>query len=208
MNLSNSKRAWKLVCNLALNPAYVPRYIRHLPIRKLQPLELEIPWWSYGAIDFIARWCSRETKVFEFGTGGSTLFFSQRCRSVKCVEDDSSWFQKVSTRVKETGSKNVDIRLCPFDFRNPSDFERSDYLRALDQEFDLIVVDGQDWTFNERPICFSRAEEFVCKGGAIVVDDSWRYTSLHVTNRAKSFKVFESVGPSRYGVTRTDVYFY
>jgi hypothetical protein len=74
--------------------------------------------------------------------------------------------------------------------------------------FNVIVVDGTEWTPNVRPICFRSAEEQVAPGGIIVVDDSWRYRQLRQRNRAKRFQIFESVGPARFGVTSTDVYFY
>jgi len=72
----------------------------------------------------------------------------------------------------------------------------------------VIVVDGTEWTANVRPICFRAAEEQIAAGGIIVVDDSWRYRELRQANRAHGVNIFESVGPGRFGVTSTDVYFY
>jgi spermidine synthase len=111
--------------------------------------------------------------------------------------------------LQEKAVPNVTLKLCPFDFKNPVGFERSDYLHAMPEEkFDVIVVDGsEEWT-QVRPICFEKAEERVNEGGIIVVDDSWRYPTLRKKNRARDLKVFESVGPCRPGVTSTDIFFY
>lgn len=38
--------------------------------------------------------------------------------------------------------------------------------------------------------------------------DSWRYRELRAQHRAHRLEVFESVGPARFGVTSTDVYFF
>ena len=74
--------------------------------------------------------------------------------------------------------------------------------------FDIVVVDGsEEWT-QVRPVCFQYAENFVRKGGIIVVDDSWRYPVLRRENKAKRYQVFQSVGPCRPGVTSTDIFFY
>jgi spermidine synthase len=77
-----------------------------------------------------------------------------------------------------------------------------------DEKFDVIVVDGsEEWT-RIRPVCFEKAQEHIKPGGIIVVDDSWRYSEIRERHRAKSFRVFQSVGPCRPGVTSTDIYFY
>ncbi|MBV9128577.1 MAG: hypothetical protein JO117_10885, partial [Verrucomicrobia bacterium] len=108
--------------------------------------------------------------------------------------------------------QNVDLRFCPFDFSRDDGFESSDYLRQLrdaGRRFEVLVIDGQDWTFHARPVCFAAAQDFVQPGGIIVVDDSWRYRALRTqAPRAREVRVFEGVGPSRWGVTSTDVYFY
>jgi predicted O-methyltransferase YrrM len=104
--------------------------------------------------------------------------------------------------------RNVELRLHPFDFLKPVAFDSSAYLHALDRTHDLIVVDGQDWTYDVRPECFVRAEKFIRPGGVIVVDDSWRYRQLRTANNARAVKTFEGVGPCRVGVTSTDLYYY
>jgi predicted O-methyltransferase YrrM len=76
------------------------------------------------------------------------------------------------------------------------------------------VVDGTEEFIGQRgamlvrPMCFHHAENFIRQGGIIVVDDSWSYPELRRENRAKKCRVFKSIGPSRPGVTSTDVFFY
>jgi predicted O-methyltransferase YrrM len=105
--------------------------------------------------------------------------------------------------------RNVVVKLCPYDFKNPVEFEKSEYFNSMpDLSFEVLVVDGsEEWT-QVRPACFAKAEQHVKPGGIIVVDDSWRYPGLRQNNRAKEHRVFQSVGPCRPGVTSTDVFFY
>src|SRR5258705_9406984 len=117
----------RLVANLALNPRYVPRTFKHNVINGATPLDLELPWFSYAAIDFLADHLTPDMDVCEYGSGGSTLFFSRRTRRVTSIEDNPQWFELVTRRLKDVGLTNVDVKLRPFDFKNPVGFEKSDY---------------------------------------------------------------------------------
>lgn len=209
MNGSLSRKVGRLVANLARHPQYVPRAIRHNVINGATPLDLEVPWFSYAAIDFLAKFLTHDMQVAEYGSGGSTLFFARRTCRVLSIEDNSKWFELVSQRLQELRLTNVDLKLFPFDFRNPAGFEKSPYLHAISgRSFNVIVIDGSEEWSQVRPICFRHAEKFVKPGGLIVVDDSWRYSWIRQNHQAKRHEVFQSVGPCRPGVTSTDVFFY
>jgi predicted O-methyltransferase YrrM len=199
----------RVIVNLISHPQYISRCFAHNIINGKTPLDLEVPWFSYAAIDFLESFVQRHMSVFEFGSGGSTLFFAKRARKVFSVEDNASWYDWVTRHLAEKRLTNAQLRLCPFNFKDPVGFENSDYLRAMpDEFFDVIVVDGsEEWTY-VRPACFQLAETRINKGGIIVVDDSWRYPGLRKNHRAKELRVFQSVGPCRPGVTSTDVFFY
>lgn len=109
------------------------------------------------------------------------------------------------------GVENVEIMYEFYDFKNGKNFEQSDYLKSFDKnsdKYDIIIIDGQDETFKKRIKCFKYVESKVKVGSYIIVDDFWRYEELLSCNRAKEIKVFESVGPCRYGVTSTAVFLY
>ncbi|PWU16849.1 MAG: hypothetical protein C5B50_12575 [Verrucomicrobia bacterium] len=199
----------RVVTDLVLHPQYIPRCVAHNVINGRTPLDLELPWFSYAAIDFLQKFLRPEMSVCEYGSGGSTLFFARRAKSVISIEDNPKWHSHVSQRLRQQGISNVQMVLCPFDFRNPAGFERSQYLEAIpDERFDVIVVDGSEEWEPVRPICFQKAEGRVKEGGIVVVDDSWRYPELRKSNRASRVRIFQSVGPCRPGVTSTDVFFY
>ena len=210
MKGSIPRKIGRLLADLLVHhPVYLPRCLEHNIINGVSPLDLEVPWFSYAANDFLDAWLQPHMVVCEYGAGGSTLFYSRRTRFVYSIEDDEKWHELVSKRLLEKDIRNVDMRFRPFGFKNPTGFEDSDYLHAMpDESFDVISIDGtEEWT-QVRPICFAHAEKHINPGGIIVLDDSWRYPGLRTNNEAKRFRIFQSVGPCRPGVTSTDVFFY
>jgi predicted O-methyltransferase YrrM len=199
----------RVLTNLAFHPKYIPRCLTHNLINGKSPLDLETPWFSYAAIDFLNEFAKPQMEVCEYGSGGSTIFFARRTKSVFSIENDPKWFECVSQRLQQQKIENVTVELHPFDFENPIGFEHSSYLHAMpDMRFDIIVVDGKEEWDQVRPICFRKAEGRIKPGGIIVVDDSWRYPDLRKQNKALKYRTFQSVGPCRPGVTSTDVFFY
>ena len=209
MQGSIPRKIGRLTADLLRHPRYISRCISHHPLKGRSPLEFEIPWFSYAAIDFLKEYLHPQMIGFEYGSGGSTLFLSRRIKFLYSVEDNPQWFERVSQKLNEKKVTNVNIQLRPFDFKNPVGFEESGYLKSMPkQPLDIIVIDSsEEWT-HVRPTCFQYAEEHIQPGGIIVVDDSWRYPDLRTKHRAKDVQVFQSVGPCRVGVTSTDVFFY
>jgi len=203
------QKVGRLFANLLLHPHYIARCLTHNVIKGKTPLELEIPWFSYAAIDFLEDFLQPQMTVCEYGSGGSTLFFAKRVKSVFSIEDNERWYELVSQRLQRAGLNNATVVLCPFDFKKVDGFRHSAYLHAIpDSRFDVIVIDGSEEWNQVRPICFEKAQSRVKPGGIIVVDDSWRYPGLRLNHHAQSVRTFKSVGPGRPGVTSTDVFFY
>jgi hypothetical protein len=199
----------RLVGDFIRHPQYISRCLQHNLINGKTPLDLEIPWFSYSAVDFLSGFLLPHMTVFEYGSGGSTLFFARRVNSVLSIEDNPAWCERVTSRLEREFIRNVNLRLLPFDFKKPDGFEASLYLRAIEEgRFDVIIIDGSEEWIYVRPICFEKAEKYVAPGGIIVVDDSWRYLELRQRNHARGCRIFQSVGPCRPGVTSTDVFFY
>src|SRR5437660_7893940 len=135
------QKVGRLIGNLLLHPQYIPRCVNHNLLNGKTPLDLEVPWFSYAAIDFLEKFLRPNMTICEYGSGGSTLFFSQRAKSVYSIEDNQKWYDLVSQRLKEKAVNNVTLKLCTFDFKNPVRFEISDYMRAMpDRDFHGIFV--------------------------------------------------------------------
>jgi predicted O-methyltransferase YrrM len=209
MTGSSARKTLRLLSHLLIQPRYVPRYVQTNLFGRASALDVELPWISYAAIDFLSGFVRPEMTVFEYGSGGSTLYFARRCASVISIEDNADWFRRVRERLVQQQIHNVDLQCRPFDFHSAIGFENSEYLNAIpNQKFDIILVDGTEQQIQVRPTCFAYAANFVRPGGVIIVDDSWRYPGLRDQNHAKEARVFQSVGPCRPGVTSTDIFFY
>jgi predicted O-methyltransferase YrrM len=210
MRGSMLSKALRLARAHARHPRHVARYVANL---RVPPIESGLPWFTFAAIDFLESWVKPHHSVFEFGCGGSTLFFAARAASVECVEHNAHWRATTMAALAKRRLGKVFIRQEPAGREPP--LANSSYCRALDRPFDIVVVDG--WALGKhteadrravmsRAACFARAEEFAMPGSIIVLDDAWFDPSL--THRARERRSFPGVGPWRVGASSTDVFFY
>lgn len=145
-------------------------------------VKLDVPWWSYDAIDEVNTFLAGRPKarVFEYGSGASTIWAALRAEHVTSVEHDESWHPIISNRLREFD--NVDLRLMPpddtfhadFGSQKPGNASRSfkAYVSAIedsDTPFDLIIIDGR-----ARVACLKHALGKLADDGMIVFDNSGR----------------------------------
>ena len=187
-------------------------YVRDLPIWRRGPIDLRLPWFSYGAIRELQRFLKPEHDVFEFGSGGSTIFFAQRARQVKTVEHDRNWLDRVQARSKSLALNNIDFRFHPLDSVTVPDYRNGSYFAELaGAKYDLIAIDGycgfETSRYGElRPYCFELATQAIKPGGVVVLDDSWMFPGLLAQARPGTVREFTGLGPCRYGVTSTALF--
>jgi hypothetical protein len=206
MEGSIPKKIGRIGLSALSNPSHIPKYL-HSQIKS--PLSLGVPWISYSAIEFLDSYLNNELDVFEFGSGGSTIYFGEKARSVISVEESKTWAEAVTRELDVRRIENACIIDSDWDISTGVEgLNSSNYLDSLEGYFDLIFVDGQCAYPREliRPICYFKAVNHLKAGGIIVVDDSWRYDSLLKDSGYTSKTVFKSLGPCRPGVTTTTVY--
>jgi hypothetical protein len=213
MYLSNFQRLKKLTFNLLAHPKYIFPYLRY-SLTNQTPLDINLPWWSFESIELIQPLLTRDKVIFEWGSGGSTLFLAKYAKHVTAIENNLQWVQKVKTKVNIDGLKNIKILHKEIRLSSPDEFLSSPYAKALIKEYDIVVIDGEDhfghsskWSAREE--CFEISQKFITKkGGIIIVDDSWRYPKILSMSHARKIIKCESAGPCRKGVTRTDIHIY
>ena len=138
-------------------------------IRSLRsdPLQLGVPWLPFEVTDMLERHAAGKgaQRVFEFGGGGSTIWFSERYDSVVSVEHDKRWYDRLAKRT----SSQCNVTLL---YRSLEDMENG-YVAAIadypDCFFDVVLVDGR-----RRSASLRAALAKVAPGGYLVVDDSDR----------------------------------
>jgi hypothetical protein len=188
-------------------------------------LEEPSPWMTFDAIQVLDDHLRPGMRVFEYGSGGSTLFWAKKEATVVSVEHDPLWFGSVHDRLKSSSA--VDYRLvepepgvlasdgAPGDplayasdderFRG-SNFKR--YVSQIDQfpeaSFDLVSIDGR-----ARPSCIMHAAPKVKPGGILVLDNAERPYYLERTRRFIAVfeeRVYPGVLPSTRHVSQTNIY--
>jgi len=153
-------------------------------------------------------------RVFEWGSGGSSVFLAKRCKELTTIEHDPDWFEQVETIINDQEIRNSQLLRREINLENEKEFLASPYANALQSTHDVIVIDGEDHfgpesNWSARESCFLLAEQWVFKdGGLIIVDDSWRYPALRQNTNAKKIVIHEGIGPCRTGVTSTDFHYY
>lgn len=118
-------------------------------------------WVSWLAQDFIATIVSKSSRVFEWGSGGSTLWFAEHAKSVTSIEHNPDWGQRVSDRLTEIS--NCELRIC-------SNLEQ--YVEEISGGlYDFIMVDGVS---HVRYDCARMAVDHLEIGGWLAVDNTER----------------------------------
>lgn len=195
-----------------------PSIVKHYPEwEKLRggttnTLDYGVPWYTFGAIDWLESYLKPEMKVFEYGSGGSTIFYAKRVANVISVEHDTTWYQDVSSKVKEIRNAKV-ILIEPIRSRNklasnkPGDYRSANknmanldfkeyctYIdRFTDESFDLVAVDGR-----ARTSCLLEAIPKVKPGGYLLLDNSDRDKYLAGIQLVGGWKRTDFTGPLPY----------
>ena len=121
-----------------------------------------VPWFSYPAIEFLARLDLSEKSVFEYGCGNSTRYWGRRAASVVSVEHVPEYYALIAPQLPAN---------CDLSLRAPAE----NYIGALARAnqdrggrgFDVIVIDG-----HSRVRCAEHAAEHLAPGGMIILDNA------------------------------------
>jgi precorrin-6B methylase 2 len=205
--------------NLVTLPGFTFHYLKYRIARPILKYKYKnalknipsAPWMSITAINIFDALLTKEMKGFEFGSGGSTIFFSKRAGQLVSLEHDVAWHTQIKKRIQDLQIDNVDYHLVEKEKNNnkPSLIgKRNDdytvpftpatcfvsYYSFIDQyadeSFDFIIVDGR-----ARVECALRAVLKLKKGGILILDNSERLRYKPVHDALKNWKtVFTTNG--------------
>jgi len=134
-------------------------------VRKFKPVDKDdepIPWMNYSFIDFLEPRLNKNLKVYEYGSGYSTLYLADRVKSVISIEYDKTWFEKVKQDLNQKQNCTLLYYPSPEKYKTAiKDFEG--------QLFDIIIIDGRD-----RVECAYQTFSYLSENGVLILDDSWR----------------------------------
>lgn len=208
MNLSRQKYWLKAIIK---NPSIAKWYFHWRSSLDGQhtPLGDELPWITYGAIDWLEHHLKQDMVLFEWGSGGSTAFFSKRVKQVITIEHDPPWYQVVVDALEKKKYKNVSLKLIepvpsenidPWYATTDSKFigySFEPYNKAIDSYpdvfFDIIFVDGR-----ARPGCMRQALIKIKRGGFLILDNSDRTEYNNGKNLISEWRITPKFGPGPY----------
>ena len=188
-------------------------------------LRRRVPWLVFDVIEFLNSLPLENKRVFEYGSGGSTLYWLSRKMTCVSIEHDPSWYE--SLHIYFDTSMEIDYRLAQpneicsgklLDISNPllylSDdpaFRGNSFKNYANQindfpqdYFDIILIDGRS-----RPSCIMHSVTKVKVGGFLVLDNSDRSYYLDKTSTIlKNFdrKTFRGATPCSSWFTETSVF--
>ena len=159
-----------------------------------------LPWFNFSFIKLLEERLSSDLNVFEYGSGASTLFFSNRCKHVTSIEHDKNWFEKIKILV----SRNSNTKLY---FHNLDD----DYPNSINQispnkKYDVIIIDGR-----MRSNCCFAIKDNLKSTSVIILDDSDRkqYKEGIIYLQSLGFSVlnFQGLKPMGYKIDQTSLFY-
>ena len=145
--------------------------------------ELDVPWWTYRAIDVVDVWlAARPTpaRVFEYGSGASTIWLARRAAEVHSVEHHAGFGAMMAERLAPESNVHLEVveaapsaqPQVPSGKEDHAGLDFAAYVDAMDAvdgTFDLVVVDGR-----AREACLAKAVTRLAAGGIVVYDNSAR----------------------------------
>jgi hypothetical protein len=127
-----------------------------------------VAWITYPALEFLKQLDFSDKVVFEYGCGGSTVFWSRIAQHVDSVEDNPAFYQEFQSRIPP----NCSLIMEPYPDK---------YVRAAERRpggYDVIVIDG-----HSRARCAEVAPRCLKPGGVVILDNSEWFAEASATLR-------------------------
>jgi len=115
--------------------------------------QMVFPWYTAPFLSVLETWEVSNWKVFEYGSGSSTLWWRKKAREVHSIDSSELWSNKVQS-----------VFVC-------DKMEYIQYpLKLIDVEsFDCIIIDGEPVEWRDQ--CTEFALQSIKSGGFIIIDN-------------------------------------
>lgn len=133
-----------------------------------------LPWITPESLEVLDTLIQRDWDIFEWGAGGSTIYWMRNCAHVISVEHNSEWIGRLKDMFAkfDVNLSKVELVYKPGLPENQKDRFRpyaDVILNYPDESFDLIFVDGEA---SSRGWCLTNALTKVKPGGILLLDNS------------------------------------
>lgn len=159
-----------------------------------------VPWMNYSVIHLLSQRLQKDSRVFEYGSGASTMFWAEKCHSVVSVEYDAKWFDIINEHVsKISNARLIHLPEGPGYIESISTIEENTH-------YDLVIVDGR-----ERVACSKFALPFLSEKGVLILDDSRRahYQEAIDFYSAQGYNnlTLQGLKPTGFGMDQTTIFY-
>lgn len=152
---------------------------------------LPVPWITLDAWRFLKKHLKPDARIFEWGSGMSTLWYERHYAEVHSVENDGGWFATLSGKARKAHLYLLDGSRYAEKIRDfPAEY------------FDLIVVDGID-----RLRCLKEASRHLKRSGLLMIDNTdWPDLNLAV-RESRGFEIHRLTGwaPGNFFAQQTTI---
>lgn len=127
------------------------------------------PWYTKPFLDELVTWDLKESEVFEFGCGASTIWWARKAKRVRGIENNIGFLEVVNNELYKFNGIPSFINY---------DTDADSYSKAIyfwKELFDIVIIDGDpvEW----RDACVKPAIECLKPGGKLIIDN-WLQPSV------------------------------
>lgn len=147
----------------------------------------KIPWYTYPSIEYLDNIDFSSKSIFEYGSGNSSAFWSERSKDIVSIEHNKEWYEKV----KKTIRSNQSLILTG----DTDEYEGS--IKDQNKKFDVIIIDGI-----RRSECARIVRKYFNdesnEGAMIILDNSdwYKDTSKYLRDELNLIEIdFHGFGP-------------
>ena len=203
-------KKYKRASPLGICVHYYPAWSCSLQFGR-SPIIDRIPWIVFPALQSLKSTIKPPGRFFEYGVGGSTLFFLDNGWEVVSVEHNADWYHSVKEQIPD-GSKwhgsivpprplfqdELEDSRFRSSFPGYEGFSFKDYVMTLasypDNFFDAILVDGR-----ARVDAIRLAQSKLARNGILILDNAERprYAAVidELAQKGWLYKRFTGPGP-------------
>lgn len=155
------------------------------------------PWWVYRAVSEVEKVLLPTDKVLELGSGYSSLWLAQRCKSVYSIEETGYWSQRVSSQAYTLGLRNLKIATG----RTKQLFENA---LQTDPDWTVVVIDSP----RDRLQCFKELLRLERKPRLIIYDDTDKQENREALDSVQNYNIYSFRGfkPQTLHVCETSLF--
>jgi len=160
-----------------------------------------LPWWTYGAIEFVAHRLRSSMRVLEFGCGNSTVWLSERVKEVVSIETNAEWASRISQRL----ASNARIIVASPPWASTS---AAICGKGTDEAvFDLVIIDADA----DRMRCFDHAVQYLADSAIVLWDNTdgpdWDQIRLRLAQFGYRQLSFTGMVPQELCLSRTTIFY-